>query len=295
MSRKGFQAGLSLVLGLGGADFPPTWVRLTGSSGNRLCSLHQRCSRSFLAAGCASHTASHPVLSWNRFSVIKGRGRKALLMSALLRNSGVSSPPFPKFLLLSLKAFVSRNFLTLGFSHLTQFLGKVPHLVFQRGWHWPLDLFDFKMNRNQQKGEKKNTAYPSDPDILSQPRDYLWLGCLNNLWASDPPPELKFEHQNKYLSCLEQSLRALFSFLLFKAQLYCSAVPLWSWFRDTGLPPRPRAWELGRDTQRDEGARMLFPLLLPFWIERLWNPHQWTFRSKYFQKTPCCRLPVLVW
>ena len=170
MSRKGFQAGLSLVLGLGGADSPLTWVRLAGSGGNRLCSLHQRCFRSFLPEGRASHTASHPVLwrashtashpvlSWNRFSVIKGRGKKALLMNALLRNSGVSSLPFPKFLLLSLKPkdFVSRNFLTLGFSHLTQFLGKVPHLVFQRGWHWPLDLFDFKMNRNQQKGKKKN-------------------------------------------------------------------------------------------------------------------------------------------
>lgn len=143
VSRKGFQAGLSLVLGLGGADFLPTWVRLTGISGNRPCSLHQRCSRSFLAAGRASHTASRPVLSRNRFSVIKGRGKKALLMNALLRNSGVSSSPFPKFLLLSLKPkdFVSRNFLTLGFSHLTQFLGKVPHLVFQRGWHWPLDLW----------------------------------------------------------------------------------------------------------------------------------------------------------
>ena len=157
MSRKGFQAGLSLVLGLGGADFPPTWVRLTGISGNRPYSLHQRCPRSFLAAGRASRTASHPVLSRNRFSVIKGRGKKAPLMNALLRNSGVSSSPFPKFLLLSLKPkdFVSRNFLTLGFSHLTQFLGKVPHLVSQRGWHWPLDLFDFKMNRNQQKGKKK--------------------------------------------------------------------------------------------------------------------------------------------
>ena len=69
----------------------------------------------------------------------------------------IASSPFPKFLLLSLKPkdFVSRNFLTLGFSHLTQFLGKVPHLISQRGWHWPLDLFDFKMNRNQQKGKKK--------------------------------------------------------------------------------------------------------------------------------------------
>ena len=136
-------------------------------------SLHQRCFRCFLPEAWASHTASHPVLwrashtashpvlSWNRFSVIKGRGKKALLMNALLRNSGVSSLPFPKFLLLSLKPkdFVSRNFLTLGFSHRTQFLGKVPHLVFQRGWHWPLDLFDFKMNRNQQKGKKKKLPH----------------------------------------------------------------------------------------------------------------------------------------
>lgn len=95
------------------------------------------------------------------------------------------------------------------------------------------------MNTNQQKGEKKNTARPSDPDVLSQPRDCLWLGCLNNLWASDPPPELKFELQNKYLSCLEQSLRALFSFLLFKAQPYCSAVPLIVVQGTLGSSPEP--------------------------------------------------------
>ena len=88
------------------------------------------------------------------------------------------------------------------------------------------------MNRNQQKEKKKSTAYLSDPALLSQPRDGPQLCCLNNLWVCDPPPQpqLKFELQNKYLSCFgakfESSLLLFSLNSLFENQLYGSVVPL---------------------------------------------------------------------
>ena len=146
------------------------------------------------------------------------------------------------------------------------------------------------MNRNQRKGKKKKI-----------PHIHLTLTCSYSpgtasglaVWITSGhlihPQSLSLNSRTNI--CLVWSKVWELSSLFFFLKPNCTALLCLSdrGSGDTGLPPRPPAWELGRDTQRDEGAHVLFPLLLPFWIERLWNPHQWTFRSKYFQKTPCCR------
>ena len=178
----------------------------------------------------------------------------------LCSETRVSSPPFPKFLLLSLKPkdFVSRNFLTLGFSHLTQFLGKVPHLVFQRGWHWPLDLFDFKMNRNQQKGKKKKLphvhltlTYSHSPEAASGLAVWITSGHLIH------PQSLSLNSRTNI--CPVWSKVWGRSSLLFFLKPSRTALPsLWSWFRGHWAPPQtPRLRAGQRQPAWWRGSRAL--------------------------------------
>lgn len=182
MGGKGFQAGLSLVLGWGELIFHwPEWD-WPGAAGTDSVLLIKEVPETSLLKGClTSHTAACPVLSWNRFSVFKGRGRDTASECFAQKTVGFLLPLFLNSSCFHLnqrilfpEAFHFSFFLSdsISQSRASPGLSKKMTLI--------LGLSDFKMNRNQQKEKRRKKHCTSVRPCLT-------------LTAQGPPPALLFE------------------------------------------------------------------------------------------------------